>query len=100
MCCEVSVQRWKHPCAHPMQICDYSSLCPENKVLPYHHLWSLYLLSWSVWNVGVGTRNRILSIFLGLEKLGTVFALPSSSIFSFVLVISKIQVEGEKNMKL
>lgn len=84
----------------PCRSVTYSSLCPENKVLLYHRLWSLYLLLRSVWNVGVGTRNSILSIFLGLQKLGTVFALLSSSIFSFVLVISKIQVEGEKTMKL
>lgn len=66
VCWKVSVQRRKRPYAHPMQIHDYSSFCPENKVLLYHRLWSLYLLLWSVWNVGVGTWNSISSIFLGL----------------------------------
>lgn len=46
----------------------YSSSCPEDEVLLYRHdcLWSLYLLLWSFWNVGVGTQSSISSIFLGL----------------------------------
>lgn len=31
MCCEVSVQRWKHPCAHPMQIRDIFFFVPRKQ---------------------------------------------------------------------